>query len=57
MTKKKPSPKGELPPNWFCENQTDLLDLIAEMSDALEEENDDADGLADRVREHPRVNP
>jgi hypothetical protein len=37
-------PKGELPPDWFCENQTSLLDLLAE------EENDHAD----EPDEHPR---
>jgi hypothetical protein len=47
--KAKKPPKGELPPDWFCENQTDLLDLINDMSEALKEENDDADADPDRV--------
>jgi hypothetical protein len=42
-------PLRDLPPDWFCENQTDLLDLVSDMADALKEENDDADADPDRV--------
>ncbi len=28
-----PRPKKELPPDWWCEGQTDLVELIEEMED------------------------
>jgi hypothetical protein len=36
-----------LGPDWFCEDQQDLLDLVAEMDEVTKEESDEPAGHLD----------